>query len=271
MTVLPRWIRNWIQRRDPVIHLYCLCWNEARMLPFFFLHYDPLVTRYFVFDNGSTDGSRALLASHPRVTLGDFQTREGSLINEARAFYDTVWHPSRGTADWILIVNIDEHLHHPAGLDYFQRCIVDGITAIVTTGFEMVSERFPAPGQRLSASITMGIRSAALDKLCAFRPDSISRLRFGAGRHKARPKGSVVYPHQPELQLLHYKHLSASYVVDRYAELSARISASERERGWAAHYFKPPDELRAQHAAMLAAARPVPGLDATGAPAGVTP
>ena len=29
---------------DP--HLYCLCWNEAPMLPHFFRHYDPLVDRY---------------------------------------------------------------------------------------------------------------------------------------------------------------------------------------------------------------------------------
>ena len=51
------------------LHLYALCWNEEKMLPHFFRHYDALVDRYFIFDNASSDRSREMLEAHPRVTL----------------------------------------------------------------------------------------------------------------------------------------------------------------------------------------------------------
>ena len=54
-----------MQQRDG-IHLYTLCWNDRRMLPHFFRHYSFLVDRFFVFDNGSTDGSLQLLAENER-------------------------------------------------------------------------------------------------------------------------------------------------------------------------------------------------------------
>ena len=55
------------------IDLYCLCWNDARMLPFFFRHYDPLVERYVIYDNGSTDESLALLKENRKVSLRHFE------------------------------------------------------------------------------------------------------------------------------------------------------------------------------------------------------
>jgi Glycosyl transferase family 2 len=72
----------------PVVHLYALCWNEERLLPFFFRHYDPFVTRYFIFDHNSTDHSRQILKAHPRVTLGKFKVRGDSYISKARDFYN---------------------------------------------------------------------------------------------------------------------------------------------------------------------------------------
>jgi len=55
-----------------IVHLYAQCWNDAWMLPFFFRHYDALVDRYFIYDDGSTDGTPTLLAGHPRVEAGRF-------------------------------------------------------------------------------------------------------------------------------------------------------------------------------------------------------
>ena len=49
------------------LHLYALCWNEGRMLPYFFRHYRSLVERFFIFDDGSTDGSLEFLRAQPDV------------------------------------------------------------------------------------------------------------------------------------------------------------------------------------------------------------
>lgn len=265
-----RRIRDRLQTQDPIIHLYCLCWNEERMLPFFFRHYDALVARYFVFDNGSTDRSTALLAAHPKVTLGQFRPVQGSVIGEAPDFYETVWRASRGV-DWIFIVNIDEFLHHPDGLDYFKFCIRQGITAIAATGYQMVAETFPHHDQTLSDSITYGVRYTKMDKLCAFRPYAVKRLNFGPGRHTAKPRGHIVYPAKPELSLLHYKYLGESYLVERYAELRARTADSDRKRGWGQQYFDQPTTLIEGHRKLMAAAEPVPGLKSSGGAAPTVP
>jgi len=44
------------------VHLFALCWNECSTLPFFFRHYDRIVSKYFIYDNGSTDGSVEFLS-----------------------------------------------------------------------------------------------------------------------------------------------------------------------------------------------------------------
>jgi hypothetical protein len=53
-----------------IVHLYAQCWNDGWMLPFFFRHYDRLVDRYFMFDDGSSDGTSSILSSHPKVESG---------------------------------------------------------------------------------------------------------------------------------------------------------------------------------------------------------
>ena len=65
-----------LQRRELKVHLYAQCWNEAEMLPFFFRHYDGLVDQYFIYDDGSDDGSSELLSIHPKVDARRFQPDE---------------------------------------------------------------------------------------------------------------------------------------------------------------------------------------------------
>ena len=52
-----------------IVHLHASCWNEERMLPLFFRYYDTFIDRYYIHDNGSDDGSLAILEAHPRVTI----------------------------------------------------------------------------------------------------------------------------------------------------------------------------------------------------------
>ena len=255
-----RIVRERFVVRDPVIHLYCLCWNEERMLPFFFRHYDDLVARYFVFDNGSTDRSIDLLARHPKVTRGEFRIIGESVIKEAPSFYETVWHRSREEADWIFIVNIDELLYHPDGKDYFKRCMRRGQTVVPAVGYEMISEDFPHPHANLPDCITRGVRATYIDKTCAFRPHAIRKIRYALGRHTANPRGHVSYPPVPELRLLHYKHLGEDYLIERSAELGARTPDSDRKKGLGFQYFRSRERILERHRSLMREALPVPGL-----------
>ena len=135
------------------IELYCLCWNDARMLPFFFRHYDDLVDKYFVYDNGSTDGSLTLLQNHGRVEVSHFEVDGDSFCEVERRLGDTIWQNS--DADWVIVTDIDEHIYHPNLTAYLQRCTGEGITAIQSIGYEMVSDHFPAENKLLVDAVTV--------------------------------------------------------------------------------------------------------------------
>lgn len=211
---------------DIVIHLYALCWNEARMLPYFFRHYDAIVDRFYIFDNHSTDGSLALLRQHPRVTLESIDFA-GSFLKGAQDFYNSCWKASRGSADWVLICNVDEHYEHPDLRQYLKECVRQGVTMAIPEGFEMVSETFPTSPQPLSQQVRTGLRVRRFDKPQLFSPTHIREINFEPGRHSARPEGRVRAAHSPELKLLHYKHLGLPYLDQRLTELGERITPAD--------------------------------------------
>lgn len=86
------------------VHLYSIVWNEEEMLPFFFRHYDSLVDRYVIYDDGSTDRTLEMLGAHDRVEVRPFvRSDPDSYVLAARILHDNVWKESRGHADWVII------------------------------------------------------------------------------------------------------------------------------------------------------------------------
>jgi hypothetical protein len=228
------------------------------MLPFFFRHYDDIVDRYFVFDNGSTDGSIALLENHERVEISHFDVSGDSFTEEEQRLGDTMWRNS--DADWVIITDIDEHLYHPNLTDYLRRCTDAGVTAIRSIGYEMVSDSFPSGTQPLFELVTIGTRSSGHDRLCIFNPREITETNFGPGRHEAEPAGLVVWPAYPEVLLLHFKQLGVDYLIARSAELRLGLRSRDLAEGWGMHYTWSAVEIAAKWQAIRAASGPVPGL-----------
>jgi hypothetical protein len=167
--------------REPIIHLYALCWNEERMLPYFFRHYDPIVSRYFIADNGSTDASVALLEQHPAVSLEKFDVTAEGFVLSALHFYDHAWKQSREKADFVVVCNVDEHFDHDDPRSCWKRWKAENITVVQCAGFEMVSDSFPMSEQRLVDQIKTGIRCEIWDKPFIFDRTPLKRLGIKPG------------------------------------------------------------------------------------------
>jgi hypothetical protein len=252
-----------LQGRDPVIHLYALCWNEARILPFFLRHYRGLADHIYVFDNGSTDQSVQMFAAEENVTVSHFDITGDSFVDEARRMCDTMWQASRGLADWVIVVDMDEHLFHPNLRGYLRYCAGRGITAISTVGYEMVGDTFPIGEVPLWQEISAGCRFGAdFDKLCIFDPDAISSVNFEAGRHSAAPEGRVVYPERTEVKLLHFKKLGVDYLTKRWAELQSGLRPGDIANNWGSHYLSTTEAIESDMVRQLKMSRSVPGLSA---------
>jgi hypothetical protein len=208
-----------------VVHLYALCWNEEKMIPFFLAHYTPIVDHIFIHDDGSTDRSRELLEAHPKVTFGEIgiPSTDGTRhAGELLPYYNQVWKQSRGVADWVILCNVDELFYHPRMRDYLAECTAQGITVIPSEGWDMLRWLFPPPGTDLVSQVRRGVRKLLMDKIFAFCPDAITETRFMSGRHRALPRGRIEYPSRFEVRLLHYRFLGFGSSLARFLQKKRR-------------------------------------------------
>ncbi|KEK24844.1 glycosyltransferase family 2 protein [Bacillus gaemokensis] len=220
-----------------IIHVYALCWNEEKILPYFFKHYDSIADQYYIFDNDSTDNSLSILQSHPKVIINRFEIQGDSFVQSALDQYNCFWKQSKETADWVIICNIDEHLYHPNLRTYLQECTSNGITLIVPEGYEMVSDSFPNSDKPLYESVKSGARREYLDKPQVFNPSEIKDINFSVGRHSAFPLGNVKKPLNKEILLLHYKHIGFNYLNNRLSEQKTRLRRTDIANNWAHEYL----------------------------------
>jgi len=227
------------------VHLYALCWNDADMLPFFFRHYDPFVSQYFIFDDHSDDGSLDLLRGHPNVEVrpfirsdpDSFALSEVSLSNEC-------WKRSRGQADWVIVIDIDEHLFHSDLPALLRRYRAGGITIVPALGYQMISEAFLRAGELACEVSTYGAPWEIYSKLALFDPRAIDEIDYSPGRHRANPTGRVVAPELDELLLLHYKFLGFERTCARHRHLLNGLRSKDFENSWGYQYSWSEEEFR---------------------------
>jgi hypothetical protein len=238
------------------VHLYALCWNEERMLPYFFRHYDPIVSQYFIFDHDSTDRSRELLEAQAKVSLRHFQASQDSFVLSAQSFYNNAWKESRGQADWVIVCNVDEHFCHPDPLLCLEQLTRGGVTLASSTGFEMFSDSFPATAGRLADIIQTGMRREILDKTLIFNPTAIDEIGYEAGRHNCDPSGDLQW--WTGGWLLHYKFLGLDYLMERSLALGGQLKRRDIAEGLGDHYRISEAEIRALFEGVRAAAHHLP-------------
>jgi hypothetical protein len=244
------------------VHLYALCWNDRHMLEYFYRHYEPWVDEFFIFDDGSTDGSLEYIKSRSQTQLGTFhRSHSDSLLLSGKDFSDQIWRQSTGVADWVVITDLDEHLYHPTMRIYLERMSAEGVTAIPALGYQMLTEDLPQPGCVLSQAHTLGAPWRQMSKLSIFRPGEIEAADFAPGRHTVSFAGTVVYPQQDEVINLHYKYLGVSHTHHRHLMQRERLGSIDRANSWGHKYDWSESQLEADFEKLRAALVNVSEID----------
>lgn len=231
--------------KKPIVHLYTICWNEAYMLPYFFKHYDAIVDRYVIFDDGSTDATLEILRQHPKVEVRPLPRLDvDSYVLSAQNIHNSLWKESRGQADWVIWTAIDEHLYHPNLIAYLHDCQAKGVTLVPAIGYQMLSDTLPTARAKLCQQVTRGAPWVYMNKLSLFNPNAITDTNYAVGRHTAEPAGTVVYPETDELLVLHFKYLSPEWTLARNLNLDKKLGKVDKDNLWAYNYAWSMAELR---------------------------
>lgn len=244
------------------VHLYAVCWNEAEVLGFFLRHYEPWVDRFVVFDDGSDDGSTAILASHPKVDLRPFErVAPDSFELSMTAMLNNAWKQSRGVADWVVLTDVDEHLllvDQPVDT-YLAEQARHGVTLIPALGFDLNSAELPEDRGRLVDVVRRGRPRTPYNKLAIFDPDAVVESGVHHGRHLATPTGEIRLPARDELMLWHYKHLGFERWDQHEAAQGRRRGPRDLQEGWGGHMLRSSEERRAFWQAMEEESRELGG------------
>lgn len=251
--------------RPPNVHLFAMCLNEQRMIPYFLRHYAGLVTHFHIFDNGSTDDSLQLLSGDPRIVVESFKTEGDSFVLTAQRLMNDVWNRSR-KADWVITAEMDEHLHHPDLPAYLRHCAAEGVTALHAVGYDMIARAFPTGGQPLFEQVVRGTRSLLFDKMAIFDPRAIVCSNYLPGRHQSNPTGRVVWERPRQVKLLHFKTLGADYVAERNLALKPGLRGEDLVNKWGDAYLRTRADVERDIDRISPAARRVPGLSTTDDP-----
>ena len=157
--------------------------------------------------------------------------------------WENCWKESRGLADLVILVNIDQFLYHPMGRQYLVESSKLGLTMVPPKGYQMVASNFPSLQPPLHTQIRQGYRWIPMDKLALFNPDAIESMGYSTGRHQANPKGDLRAPRRQELMLLHYKYLGFEYRRSRLEHLRSGFGKTDIELHLGHQYFWNPEEM----------------------------
>ena len=243
----------------PVVHLYAPCRNEQRILPYFMAHYGPFVDRFFIYDNMSTDATRALLAGHSNVEIVSLDTGGQFAHVERERMKNHAWKASAGKADFVLVCDVDEFLYHPH-LDVLLALMKrHGYTLLRPHGYQMACEKLPDyDGTPITARVTAGMDVAShYSKTILFDPNRVKEIHFSQGCHCSRPEGHIKTFHSNHAKLLHYKYVDRDEILRKTRTYRAIVSPESLAKGYGRHYLRSDEEVMALYDRILAGARKV--------------
>lgn len=226
------------------IWLYCVCRNEAVLMPYLLRHYVTLADKLIFYDAGSTDGTAEMLKaemlkSGSGVELREWPGSDELADDELHCFASEAWREARGRADWVCWIDADEFLvpvNQGARLEaggtllrlLLARYLLAGVTLPQVEGYTMVSDGPPTKDGQIYDEIRTGFPDPVWAKSALFQP--CVEMAFHPGRHSYLNHPSLIPSATKEIRLLHYRALGLAYLKARHERNWARVPPRCRER-----------------------------------------
>jgi len=211
------------------ILVFVITHNCADVLPYFLRHYSTFADEIDAWDDKSTDGTREMLAAHPKVVLRDWPHNTGIDEDLFLAHWQE-WYPkARGHFDWVMIVDPDEFIWGLNIRQTLSHALAVGTEVVRSKGFNMVGDGMPKDtGLQLWEINPMGVPAPVYSKPVVFQPHiAINWIR---GKHALEHCNPIVSAHEV-FKLLHYRYLGADYTRAKNAKNYARCGLLSGDKG----------------------------------------
>ncbi len=226
----------------PKVEVHLVAYNEEDIIPYALRHYKTFASRIIVHDAGSTDRTKAICEEYG-AEVQDWDTK-GEINDELlRILKETCWNGT--TADWVIMVDADELIYFPAGVERSLRLYDLAKLAVITCkGFEMESPVFPTTKGQIYEEVNYGASDDRwYGKPALLRPKLIKSIHYVHGAHgcevtltNGRKIKNPPAPNTNQAYLLHYKHLgSVERIGDRYDGNKSRFSEVNKKHGFGWH------------------------------------
>jgi len=231
------------------VDVYTFCRDEELLLPFFLEHYAFADTITVFYDRYSKDKSLELINGDHRCRRIDFDF--GGKYRDDFLMYakNSEWKMSRGVADWVIVVDMDEFIYHPDGIiPFLKNCTKQGITIPLTDGYEMHADQLPIAGTPITEQIKFGTASKQFCKLAVFDPNKIDNIYYLPGSHQCQPEGEVIHTPDKALKLLHYKFIGGlARIKQRWNTFGENLSKENIDNGWSIKRLKEEEAIKRYH------------------------
>lgn len=217
------------------VWLFSVCWNEARVAPFWLRHYSPWVDRMVVWCERSNDGTEDILRANPKVDLREWKGK--GLDDEKFMVAVNQWTlEARGRADWIAFVDMDELLYHPDMARVLREA--DG-QIFPSTGYALISpEGWPKDDghSQIYDLVKTGVPQPNYNKMLLYKPGISIEHTIGRHTYPGRwPKHRSKVCTDVGIKLLHLHYLGG---VKESAKRNQRNLDRVLKREYAWNFFE---------------------------------
>ena len=232
--------------KSPIIHAYFLCYNEATLLPHLLRHYLSFCDKVCIIDNFSTDNSIKIINSFKNTEVLSYNSNNQVRDDIYLQIKNTVWKKSIGIADYVIVGDADEFLHHEDIKSFIDKSFNDGITIFKPKGYHMVGDEDLdlQENDNIFNEVTNGVQVDVLNKLMMFNCNKIKDINYSFGCHMANPVGEVKLLEDSNLKMCHFKFLGVNNHLYRNNIRRQRLSEFNKQYGLGTYYLYSDQEVR---------------------------
>jgi glycosyltransferase involved in cell wall biosynthesis len=224
------------------IHVYTTVRNEKYMIEYFLRHYRDIADEIFVWDDESTDGTREILNGAPNVHV--FTPTVHGIDNQyfSDLFSEEYRKRSRGVADWVMVVDVDEFIYQGDLRGYLRYLRTEcSMPFIFAQGWNMISEEPPYGDYQIYDQVRTGVLDRMYNR-AIFDPNL--DIRIGIGNHEYYIMNDGAYLPIPQyeqdvrltgIKCLHMRYLGEEFVKERHKNQFSRLTERNKANGWGVH------------------------------------